>query len=59
LIVTHDVDEAVAIADRVVVLGGAPAKVHAQIVGADREAVFDALGFTKREEHRRRAGLLH
>jgi len=59
LIVTHDVDEAVAIADRVVVLGGTPATIRAQIVGAQREAVLDALGFVSREERRRRAGIFH
>lgn len=51
LIVTHDVDEAVALADRVIVLGGTPATVKAEIVDATRDAVLDALGF--REERRR------
>lgn len=51
LIVTHDVDEAVALADRVIVLGGSPATVTAQITSAERDAVLDALGF--REERRR------
>lgn len=44
VIVTHDVDEAVALADRVVVLSGSPALKVAEIDRPDREALLAALG---------------
>jgi sulfonate transport system ATP-binding protein len=47
ILVTHDVDDALAIADRVIVLAGSPAEVtFAGTVGetATREAILDALG---------------
>jgi NitT/TauT family transport system ATP-binding protein len=56
LIVTHDVDEAVAIADRVVVLGGHPARIAAEISDADREMVLNALGFHERKQRRQAYG---
>ena len=44
IIVTHDVDEAVALADRVVVLSGSPARKVAEIEKPDRESLLAALG---------------
>lgn len=43
LLVTHDVDEAVFLADRVLVLGGEPASIHAELRDADRDQVLAAL----------------
>ncbi|MGH7716541.1 MAG: ABC transporter ATP-binding protein, partial [Vulcanimicrobiaceae bacterium] len=45
LIVTHDVDEAVFLADRILVLGGQPATICADLSNANRESVLAALGF--------------
>jgi sulfonate transport system ATP-binding protein len=45
LLVTHDVDEAVALADRVLVLGGSPASIIADLVDPARESILSALGF--------------
>jgi len=45
LLVTHDVDEAVTLADRVLVLGGEPATIRAEIREARRETILEALGF--------------
>ncbi|MBV8152391.1 MAG: ABC transporter ATP-binding protein [Candidatus Eremiobacteraeota bacterium] len=45
LLVTHDVDEAVTLGDRVLVLGGSPAEIVAEIVDARRETILEALGF--------------
>jgi len=47
ILVTHDVDDALAIADRVIVLAGAPAEIaFSGTVGetAGRQAILDALG---------------
>ncbi|MGH7661081.1 MAG: ABC transporter ATP-binding protein [Vulcanimicrobiaceae bacterium] len=46
LLVTHDVDEAIALADRVLVLGGSPASIIADLVEPQRESILSALGFT-------------
>ncbi len=46
LLVTHDVDEAIALADRVLVLGGSPASIIADLVEPDREGILSALGFS-------------
>ncbi len=43
LIVTHDVDEAVFLADRILVLGGEPASIHAELQSAERDQVLAAL----------------
>ncbi len=56
ILVTHDVDDALALADRVVVLAGTPAEVAftgAIGDGATREAILHALGV--RENHARGA----
>jgi len=68
VIVTHDVDEAVYLADRVVVLGGGPARVLAQIqIGLPRprgrtDAAFEAarsqvLAWVLDSEHHRRGAM--
>jgi len=45
LIVTHDVDEALFLADRILVLGGEPASIRTELQqGADRNEVLAALG---------------
>ncbi|HEY1729910.1 MAG TPA: ATP-binding cassette domain-containing protein [Candidatus Baltobacteraceae bacterium] len=44
LIVTHDVDEAIFLADRVLVLGGEPASIVAELHDAQRDQVLAALG---------------
>jgi sulfonate transport system ATP-binding protein len=46
LLVTHDVDEAIALADRVLVLGGSPASIIADLVEPTRESILSALGFS-------------
>jgi sulfonate transport system ATP-binding protein len=43
LLVTHDVDEAVFLADRILVLGGEPASIQAELQSADRDQVLAAL----------------
>lgn len=45
LLVTHDVDEAVFLADRILVLGGTPASIGAELIKPDRYEVLAALGF--------------
>ena len=45
LLVTHDVDEAVFLADRILVLGGEPAGIRAELKGVNRDQVLAALGF--------------
>jgi sulfonate transport system ATP-binding protein len=54
ILVTHDVDDALALADRVIVLSGSPAEVtFAGTVGetATREAILDALGVFESVAH--------
>lgn len=43
LIVTHDVDEAIFLADRILVLGGEPATIRAELHDTDRARVLAAL----------------
>lgn len=45
LLVTHDVDEAVFLADRIFVLGGTPATIAVELVDPKRDDVLAALGF--------------
>jgi sulfonate transport system ATP-binding protein len=56
ILVTHDVDDALAIADRVIVLAGSPAEVaFAGTIGeaGTRDAVLDALGVLETGGHAR------
>jgi len=46
LLVTHDVDEAVFLADRIFVLGGSPATIVAELHKPNRDDVLGALGFS-------------
>jgi len=48
LLVTHDVDEAVFLADRIFVLSGAPATIGADLIEPKRDDVLAALGFGAR-----------
>lgn len=45
LLVTHDVDEALFLADRILVLRGEPATIAAELHGVAREEVLATLGF--------------
>ena len=57
ILVTHDVDDALTLADRVVVLGGHPAEaIFTGTVGetATRAAILDALGVVEKTGHPRR-----
>ena len=59
ILVTHDVDDALAIADRVIVLAGSPAEVaFTGNVGetATRSAILDALGVIENGGHARVRG---
>ncbi|MDB5043915.1 MAG: sulfonate transporter, ATPase subunit [Candidatus Eremiobacteraeota bacterium] len=58
ILVTHDVEDALALADRVIVLAGAPAEVvFTGTVGEDatRAAILGALGVSEHGGHARRA----
>ncbi|BDE06556.1 aliphatic sulfonates import ATP-binding protein SsuB [Vulcanimicrobium alpinum] len=58
ILVTHDVEDALALADRVIVLAGSPAEIaFTGAVGADatRAAILAALGVVEREGHARRS----
>jgi sulfonate transport system ATP-binding protein len=58
ILVTHDVEDALALADRVIVLAGAPAEaVFTGTVGEDatRAAILGALGVTEHDGHARRS----
>ena len=58
ILVTHDVEDALALADRVIVLAGSPAEIaFTGAVGADatRTTILAALGVVEREGHARRS----
>jgi NitT/TauT family transport system ATP-binding protein len=64
ILVTHDVDDALTLADRVIVLGGSPAEViFSGLVGenATRATILDALGVVEKTAapHHRRQIVSH
>ncbi len=62
ILVTHDVDDALALADRVIVLAGSPAEVAFEgTVGEDatRGAILEALGVQERHGANRSSGVVN